>query len=116
RVAVDVLAVRGLPVPPGREERRSGVRGPDQAPPPDGPGGRPAPDHRLAPRDASHRCARAERGPARGYAVIYARLATVVESPIFGQTGMGSRRLGAQEPAEVRHGERDQAALGAVDQ
>ncbi len=69
-VAGAVLAVRGLPVPPGRGERRGGVRGPAEAAPPAGPGGCPAAGHGGAGRCASRLRARAEPGPSRGYAVI----------------------------------------------
>ncbi len=41
-VAGAVLAVRRLPVPPGRHQRGSGVRGPAETAPSPGPGGHPA--------------------------------------------------------------------------
>src|SRR6476661_3954898 len=63
------------------------------------------------------------RPPAWRYAVIYLGLATAVESGIASQTpAAGARRpvpsdrLRTQEPPEVRHGERDQPPLRAVDQ
>jgi hypothetical protein len=59
----------------------------------------------------------------RRSAAFYEFLISRVEKAIFRQTRYRRirsrpflRRLGAQEPAEMRHGERDQAPLGAVDE
>jgi len=56
-------------------------------------------------------------------AAFYEFLISTVEKAIIRQTGYRQilaraflHRLGAQEPAEMRHGERDQAPLGAVDE
>ena len=86
-VARAVLAVRRLPVPPGRGERGSGVRGPAGAAPSAGPGRRPAAGRGRGPRRITPPRARAGPEASRGYAVIYARLTASLESSIFGQTG-----------------------------
>ena len=100
-VARAVLAVRRLPVPPGREERGSGVRGPAEAAAPAGPGRRRCRWPRTGPRGVGPPRGRAGPGPSRGYAVIYARLARSArkidnrpEDPGGDGPGGGIRRAG----------------------
>ena len=76
----------------------------------------------LAAQTPRARAAYGQRAAARS-AAFYEFLISAVEKAIIRQSPgtAGSspgrlRRLGAQEPAEMRHRERDQATLGAVDE
>src|SRR5215831_701474 len=76
------------------------------------------------PRHRAYATARPGSTPVVGSVVFYEFLISAVEKAILRQTHgprparphMVLRGLGAQEPAEMRHRERDQAPLGAVDE